>query len=98
MANKQSGGAICGCFIVFGGLSVLIYKPWRRHIDKKRMRNAQFLPIPQGTGSDIEASVPEQSNEIQRDTPKGADDGGVVEISIEVTDAAGPATAVSKKV
>lgn len=24
------GGAICGAFVVIGGLSVLCYKPWRR--------------------------------------------------------------------
>ncbi|PLB36015.1 HoxN/HupN/NixA family nickel/cobalt transporter [Aspergillus candidus] len=26
------GGGICGCFIVFGGLSVVVYKPWKRWI------------------------------------------------------------------
>lgn len=30
------GGAICGSFVVLGGLSVLLYKPWRRGIDRKR--------------------------------------------------------------
>ncbi|KAJ5207353.1 Nickel/cobalt transporter high-affinity [Penicillium cf. griseofulvum] len=29
------GGGICGCFIVFGGLSVLVYKPWRRWMDQR---------------------------------------------------------------
>lgn len=24
------GGSICGCFIIFGGLSVILYKPWRK--------------------------------------------------------------------
>lgn len=32
------GGGICGSFVVFGVLSVLLYKPWRRRID--RMRSA----------------------------------------------------------
>ncbi|KAH7076117.1 high-affinity nickel-transport protein-domain-containing protein [Paraphoma chrysanthemicola] len=41
------GGAICGTFVVFGGLSVLLYKPWRRRIDKKRTRNAHFEPLAQ---------------------------------------------------
>jgi nickel/cobalt transporter (NiCoT) family protein len=31
------GGAICGSFLVFGVLSVLLYKPWRRMIDGKRI-------------------------------------------------------------
>lgn len=30
------GGSICGSFVVFGGLSVLLYKPWRRRVDAKR--------------------------------------------------------------
>jgi hypothetical protein len=30
------GGAICGSFLVFGILSVILYKPWRRMIDRKR--------------------------------------------------------------
>merc|ERR1711939_575417 len=29
------GGAICASFIVFGGISVLCYKPWRRWVDRK---------------------------------------------------------------
>lgn len=24
------GGSICACFVVIGGMSVLLYKPWRR--------------------------------------------------------------------
>lgn len=30
------GGAICGAFVVFGGLSVVCYKPWRRWVDHSR--------------------------------------------------------------
>ena len=30
------GGAICGAFVVFGGLSVVCYKPWRRRFDHSR--------------------------------------------------------------
>ncbi|CAO2651609.1 Nn.00g041790.m01.CDS01 [Neocucurbitaria sp. VM-36] len=41
------GGAICGTFVVFGGLSVLVYKPWRRRIEQKRARRAHFEPLPQ---------------------------------------------------
>ncbi|KAL0259765.1 hypothetical protein SLS55_005505 [Diplodia seriata] len=33
------GGSICGSFLVFGALSVLLYKPWRRRVDEKRERN-----------------------------------------------------------
>ena len=30
------GGAICGSFIMFGASSVLLYKPWRKRVDRKR--------------------------------------------------------------
>ena len=36
------GGSICASFIVFGALSVLMYKPWRRHIDRKRRQCRQL--------------------------------------------------------
>lgn len=29
------GLAICASFLVFGGIGVLVYKPWRRHIDHR---------------------------------------------------------------
>jgi high-affinity nickel-transport protein len=31
------GGAICGSFLVFGGLSMILYRPWRRRIDRGRL-------------------------------------------------------------
>ncbi len=36
VADIESGGAICGSFLIFGGLSILLYKPWRRRIDRRR--------------------------------------------------------------
>ncbi|KAI9713660.1 MAG: hypothetical protein M1812_006632 [Candelaria pacifica] len=30
------GGAICGSFLLFGSLSVVLYKPWRRRIERRR--------------------------------------------------------------
>ncbi len=30
------GGAICGAFVLSGAVSVLIYKPWRRRVDRRR--------------------------------------------------------------
>jgi high-affinity nickel-transport protein len=33
------GGGICGCFIIFGGLSVMLYKPWRRWMDRRHGRS-----------------------------------------------------------
>jgi high-affinity nickel-transport protein len=30
------GGGICGAFVVFGALSVVLYGPWRRRMDRHR--------------------------------------------------------------
>jgi high-affinity nickel-transport protein len=30
------GGAICGSFVLFGGLSILLYQSWRRRVDQYR--------------------------------------------------------------
>ncbi|KAL3439575.1 high-affinity nickel-transport protein-domain-containing protein [Aspergillus tetrazonus] len=42
------GGGICGAFLVFGILSVFVYKPWRRWIGKRE----------EDTGTDAGASIP----------------------------------------
>ncbi|KAI4722097.1 NicO-domain-containing protein [Aureobasidium sp. EXF-10727] len=31
------GGAICGSFVVFGVLSAVLYRPWRRRVDARRI-------------------------------------------------------------
>lgn len=33
------GGSICGSFIIFGGSSVLLYKPWRRWMTRRHARS-----------------------------------------------------------
>jgi len=43
------GGSICGAFVVFGGLSVILYKPWRRWVDEKRRAvQEDLLPVNDG--------------------------------------------------
>jgi nickel/cobalt transporter (NiCoT) family protein len=39
------GGAICGSFVVFGGLAVLLYGPWRRWIENRRRQRRQHQQI-----------------------------------------------------
>ncbi|RYO24155.1 hypothetical protein AA0111_g8690 [Alternaria arborescens] len=83
------GGAICGTFIVFGGLSVLLYKPWRRRIDRKRVNNAHFEPLPQ------ENEITEPDEENPREVPASittyTKDVDVNVEPVEATDIAGPA-------
>ncbi|KAL4749237.1 hypothetical protein BDW72DRAFT_214201 [Aspergillus terricola var. indicus] len=54
------GGGICGAFLVFGILSVLIYKPWRRWIGKRYGRDV-------ASPGDVEG--------VYRDEDTGADAG-----------------------
>lgn len=35
------GGAICGSFVIVGGVSVLCYKPWRMHVERRRKMRAR---------------------------------------------------------
>lgn len=71
----------------------MLYKPWRRRIDQKRVRNAYFEPLPQSP------STPEPVNEEQEDmfvanknSSKDVDvDVNVNVEHIEATDTAGPA-------
>lgn len=50
------GGAICGSFIVFGVISVLVYKPWRRWME--RLYSVSTIE----STEDAEFSVPDPAN------------------------------------
>ncbi|KAK3049336.1 hypothetical protein LTS18_012768 [Coniosporium uncinatum] len=56
------GGAICASFLVFGGLSVLLYKPWRRRVDRRRM---QALHLEEGDDHDDAENNSEGSVEFR---------------------------------
>lgn len=52
------GGGICGAFVVLGLLSVLVYGPWRRWVEKNRTATIEVEDIElqmkeRGTGSDL---------------------------------------------
>jgi len=32
------GGAICGSIVVFGILTVILYRPWRQRVDRRQRR------------------------------------------------------------
>jgi nickel/cobalt transporter (NiCoT) family protein len=58
------GGAICASFVVFGLLSVLLYKPWRRWVEKYRLARRQPQAIVEEGEKHEERVVPGQSTEI----------------------------------
>lgn len=54
-----TGGAICCSFVVFGGLSIVLYKPWRRRIDRSRQIQQQPQQIQDDDGEiDVEGGQP----------------------------------------
>lgn len=72
---------------MFGGLSVLLYKPWRRRIDKKRVSNAHFEPLSQ----DQEAMGPSEEDDVPGPDTAHTKDVNVTVEPIEATNVAGPA-------
>ena len=69
---------------------MLLYKPWRRRIDKKREQKAHFVPLPQS--GDARSDINDENVERIMTPTKGAH--GAAEINIapaRATDAAGPA-------
>ena len=71
------GGAICGSFIVFGALSVVLYRPWRNRVDRRRVivtsiADEYELDVVDGGGPVTEDDEPgfketrEQSDRIDR--------------------------------
>lgn len=60
------GGAICGSFVLFGGISVLCYKPWRRWVDRERARLREERELDLSSGRDV----------VGRERRHGSADGG----------------------
>ncbi|KAI9038015.1 HoxN/HupN/NixA family nickel/cobalt transporter [Aspergillus affinis] len=55
------GGGICGCFLIFGTLSVFAYKPWRRWIARRHGKT--FVEDEEGHGHG------HQEGQLRPDTP-----------------------------
>lgn len=60
---NEIGGSICGSFILFGGLSVLLYKPWRRRIDRIRDIHHQPQQLQDEDGTVTGAHSSRRSND-----------------------------------
>ncbi|KAF2638609.1 NicO-domain-containing protein [Massarina eburnea CBS 473.64] len=86
------GGAICGAFVLFGGLSVILYRPWRRYIDKKRIQNANFESVSENSGTEAANEEPRNENGGQS-VGVGAKDIDISIEPVEATGASGPSRA-----
>ncbi|OJK03507.1 hypothetical protein ASPACDRAFT_1862849 [Aspergillus aculeatus ATCC 16872] len=68
------GGGICGCFLVIGGLSVVVYKPWRRWVARRSGRGfAVDVEGSQGEGG-YRDEVADGEGALETDSPSGNDD------------------------
>ncbi|KAF2742878.1 NicO-domain-containing protein [Sporormia fimetaria CBS 119925] len=84
------GGVIIGAFILFGGLSVLLYKPWRRRIDRKRLRNAHFERLLQAA-DDGGVQDEYRDDDVRVASRTSVDCEGPVDVvPVERSDATGP--------
>lgn len=43
--KSATGGAVCGSFVVFGALAVIVYRPWRRKVDGQRALRSEQLDV-----------------------------------------------------
>jgi high-affinity nickel-transport protein len=81
---------------VFGGLSVILYRPWRRRVDMKRVRNAHFEPLSQDPNSARVGDEELQASPVTDSAPtKNLD---IAIEAVEATDAAGPSHCQRKHV
>jgi high-affinity nickel-transport protein len=68
------GGAICGSFLVFGGSSMVLYKPWRRRIDRARHAAGEYdyeESASHGEVEDLDVGGLEQPNQAVDKTTSG---------------------------
>ena len=61
------GGGICGAFVVFGALSVVLYRPWRKRIDRHR-RPGMVAEVELGVldGENLDDEKPEPGIETKK--------------------------------
>ena len=66
--DEALGGGICSSFIVLGGLSVLLYKPWRRRTDYGRQirHQPQQLQDDEKTGTVVENEAVTGGKDVRR--------------------------------
>lgn len=61
--TRFTGGAISASFVLFGGISVFLYRPWRRYVEQGRPRS----DVPLDT-LDEKIDVP-GSNDVEHGDP-----------------------------
>ncbi|KAJ6168735.1 hypothetical protein N7497_001578 [Penicillium chrysogenum] len=85
------GGGICGCFIVFGLLSVLVYKPWRRWMDQRHGKHVAN-DVERYTDDDISRGDAPGYGAIVTETSRTQHEGTATEVTGK-----GPASRVAVK-
>lgn len=65
------GGSICGCFIIVGGLSVLLYKPWRRWMARRHGQSVvndeeRYIDDPRESDDGTGVVIHESGSSVER--------------------------------
>ncbi|KAJ5605551.1 hypothetical protein N7510_008332 [Penicillium lagena] len=84
------GGSICGCFIIFGGFSVLLYKPWRRWMTRRHGRSVvideeEYRDDALGGGEPVCEVFDGSSEEEQQCPTETAGKGTVSQVAVKPT-------------
>jgi high-affinity nickel-transport protein len=72
------GGAVCGAFVVFGGLAVVGYGPWRRRVDRWRAVHAPAVEDEAYADDGIDG---EASSNAAQSSPENGKAGVVVHVA-----------------
>lgn len=87
------GGSICGCFLIFGALSVLLYKPWRRWMARRHGRTMvtddegyrDELRGSDYTAGDESGVLVHESGGAQREQTEVVDKGSATKVAVKAT-------------
>ena len=90
------GGAICASFIVFGGVSVMCYGPWRRRVERRRasMRGPGGEEAV-GHGDAVETDGIREGESSGRESRREHDEEDIIDELVEI-DGKGTSTAKDK--
>lgn len=84
------GGSICGCFIIFGALSVVLYKRWRRWMARRHGKSIVadvegYRDEPCETGDDSGVIVHEPGRSVQREQTEMVGKGTSSKVAVKAT-------------
>ena len=80
---EEVGGGICASFVVIGGVGVVVYRPWRRWVNRKRAEIGCEMVEVEGREGETKTCV--QQKDTGREAVGGADGEDMIEVIRAVT-------------